>query len=102
MLFIYYVYFIDEKINRGGHSKYNKRQSKVHHKRYLSKPMSSGISDHLGNGLINEIDKPDKMFMTENGTLVTSQIGGTAILPCATTKVGIATVSSSIIFLWSL
>ncbi|XP_050519925.1 myotilin-like isoform X2 [Daktulosphaira vitifoliae] len=33
------------------------------------------------------------MFMTENGTIVTSQIGGTAILPCATTKSGIATVS---------
>ncbi|XP_050519922.1 uncharacterized protein LOC126893600 isoform X1 [Daktulosphaira vitifoliae] len=84
---------VDEKINKGSHSKYNKRQLKVHHKRHLSKTLSAGAGYHLGNDLINDVDSSNNMFMTENGTIVTSQIGGTAILPCATTKSGIATVS---------
>ncbi|XP_050525529.1 uncharacterized protein LOC126896634 [Daktulosphaira vitifoliae] len=83
----------NEKINKGSHSKYNKRQLKVHHKRHLSKTLSAGADYHLGNDLINDVDSPNNMFMTKNGTIVTSQIGGTVILPCATTKSGIATVS---------
>lgn len=64
-----------------------------HHKRHLSRPSSAGDYPS-GNALINELGSPDNMFVTENGTVVTSQIGGTAILPCATTKLGMATVST--------
>lgn len=65
-----------------------------HRKRHLSRS-SSGVDHPPGNALINELGNPDNMFVTENGTVVTSQIGGTAILPCATAKLGMATVSKT-------
>lgn len=69
------------------------RKQRMHHKRHLSR--SSSAADYApGNALINELGNPDNMFVTENGTVVTSQIGGTAILPCATAKLGTATVST--------
>jgi len=70
------------------------RKQRVHHqKRHLSRS-SSAVDYAPGNALINELGNPDNMFVTENGTVVTSQIGGTAILPCATVKPGTATVST--------
>lgn len=67
-----------------------------HHKRHLSRSSSSveGGESPPRNSLINELGDPANMFVTENGTVVTSQIGGTAILPCATAKLGTATVST--------
>lgn len=74
-----------------------RKQRVHHHKRHLSRFSSSSAVDYPpGNALINELGNPDNMFVTENGTVVTSQIGGSAILPCATTKPGTATVSTSI------
>ncbi|XP_025190667.1 uncharacterized protein LOC112591167 [Melanaphis sacchari] len=70
----------------------NRKQRVHHHKRHLSRS-SSAVDYAQGNALINELGNPDNMFVTENGTVVTSQIGGTAILPCATIKPGTATVS---------
>jgi len=71
-----------------------RKQRRVHHhKRHLSRS-SSAVDYAPGNALINELGNPDNMFVTENGTVVTSQIGGTAILPCATVKPGTATVSA--------
>ncbi|XP_025406630.1 hemicentin-2-like isoform X2 [Sipha flava] len=77
-------------------SGYGGRKQRVHHhKRHLSRSSSSSAAVHYppGNALINELGSPDNMFVTENGTVVTSQIGGSAILPCATAKLGTATVS---------
>lgn len=71
--------------------------AKHHHKRHLSRSSSSAAAadgSPPGNALINELGGPANMFVTENGTVVTSQIGGTAILPCATAKLGTATVSA--------
>lgn len=73
----------------------SRKQRVHHHKRHLSKS-SSAVDYAPGNALINELGNPDNMFVTENGTVVTSQIGGTAILPCATVKPGTATVSAVI------
>jgi len=73
----------------------SRKQRVHHHKRHLSKS-SSAVGYAPGNALINELGNPDNMFVTENGTVVTSQIGGTAILPCATVKPGTATVSAVI------
>ncbi|KAF0765197.1 Titin [Aphis craccivora] len=70
----------------------SRKQRVHHHKRHLSKS-SSAVDYAPGNALINELGNPDNMFVTENGTVVTSQIGGTAILPCATVKPGTATAS---------
>lgn len=70
---------------------------KHHHKRHLSRSSSSSSAadgSPPGNALINELGSPANMFVTANGTVVTSQIGGTAILPCATAKLGTATVST--------
>lgn len=74
----------------------SRKQRVHHHKRHLSRS-SSAVDYAPGNALINELGNPDNMFVTENGTVVTSQIGGTAILPCATVKPGTATVSAIII-----
>jgi hypothetical protein len=73
----------------------SRKQRVHHHKRHLSRS-SSAVDYAPGNALINELENPDNMFVTENGTVVTSQIGGTAILPCATVKPGTATVSAII------
>lgn len=76
----------------------SRKQRVHHHKRHLSRSSSSAAVDYPpGNALINELGNPDSMFVTENGTVVTSQIGGSAILPCATTKLGTATVSTLMI-----
>jgi len=73
----------------------SRKQRVHHHKRHLSRS-SSAVDYAPGNALINELGNPDNMFVTENGTVETSQIGGTAILPCATVKPGTATVSAII------
>jgi len=70
----------------------SKKQRVYHHKRHLSR-FSSAVDYPPGNALNNDFENPDKMFVTKNGTVITSQIGGTAILPCATAKIGTATVS---------
>ncbi|VVC33317.1 Hypothetical protein CINCED_3A001473 [Cinara cedri] len=76
----------------------SRKQRVHHHKRHLSRSSSVAAAAAVdyyppGNALINELGNPENMFVTENGTVVTSQIGGTAILPCATAKLGTATVS---------